>query len=195
MIALLKKVDGFRLIYEREGKKIMKGSESFNGYIFCTMFFGLNFIGTLIILTAIAPSSDRISIAVINLETSSNLSSRIGDEISEHIRTHLSHLYTFDVMDKNEMNGILNKQDFLRPKGCKKIECHPTLFDTHGTLQFLEKCGASDHDAALEIGWMLGVEKVLIGLVNKLEERYTISVKIIEAGMKKNTHTIRRIPP
>ncbi|MGA1865579.1 MAG: formylglycine-generating enzyme family protein, partial [bacterium] len=47
-------------------------------------------------------------------------------------------------------------------------------------LQFLQKCGASDHDAALEIGWMLGVEKVLIGLVNKLDERYTISVKIID---------------
>jgi iron(II)-dependent oxidoreductase len=83
-------------------------------------------------------------------------------------------------MEKDEMNEILNKQGFLRPKGCNRIECHPTLFDAHGTLQFLEKCGASDLDAALEIGWMLGVEKILIGFVNKLDDRYTISVKMID---------------
>jgi iron(II)-dependent oxidoreductase len=148
--------------------------------IFSLKWLWLIFIGTLVVLTAIAPGSDKISIAVINLETSPNLSNRVGEVISEHIRTHLAHLYAFDVMDKNEMNDIINKQGFLRPKGCKKVECHPTLFETRGTLQFLQKCGASDHDAALEIGWMLGVEKVLIGLVNKLDERYTISVKIID---------------
>ena len=143
-------------------------------------WFWLIIIGTAFILTAVAPHSEKIRIAVIDLETSPKLSNSVGMEISEHIRTHLSHLYRFDVMQKSDMNDILNQQGFLRPKGCNKIECHPTLFDTQGTLQFLEKCGASDHDAALEIGWMLGVEKVLIGLVNELEDHYTISVKIVD---------------
>lgn len=148
--------------------------------IYSLKWLWLVLFGTVFTFTAFAPGSDKISIAVINLETSSNLSAQVGDEISELIRTHLGHLNTFQVMDKNEMNEIINKQGFLRPKGCRRIECHPALFETHGTLQFLQKCGASGHDAALEIGWMLGVDKVLIGLVNKLDERYTISVKIID---------------
>jgi iron(II)-dependent oxidoreductase len=149
-------------------------------YICSLKWLWLILFGTVFIFAAFATGSDKISIAVINLETSSNLSAQVGDEISELIRTHLAHLHTFEVMDKNEMNDIINKQGFLRPKGCRRIECHPGLFETHGTLQFLRKCGASGHDAALEIGWMLGVDKVLIGLVNNLDERYTISVKIID---------------
>ena len=144
-------------------RRYQREAQCLKEFIYSVKWLWLIFIGTLFLLIGGTSGPGKISIAVINLETSSNLSNKVGEDISEHLRTHLAHLYTFDVMDKDRMNDIINTQGFLRPKGCKKIECHPSLFETQGTLRFLQKCGASDNDAALEIGWMLGVEKILIG--------------------------------
>ncbi|MGA1795008.1 MAG: formylglycine-generating enzyme family protein [bacterium] len=137
-------------------------------------------IAVVCLITGVAPASNKIGIAVVDLETSPNLSVDLGETIAQDIRTHLGHLQQFDVMSKDGMSEILNKRGFLRPSGCNKIECHPSIFDPQGTLRFLQKCGVSDHEAALEIGWMLGIEKVLVGLVNKLDGRYTVSIKIFD---------------
>ncbi len=130
-------------------------------------------------ITALSPA-DKITIAVINLKTSPNLQRSAGADISERIRMHLKHIEKFKLMEINEMNDILNKQGFLRPSGCRSIECHSTSFDSQGTLQFLEKCGISDNEVAMEIGSMLEVDKIVYGLVNKLEDKYTIIIKIID---------------
>lgn len=137
-------------------------------------------VGAFVSLAAVSPVSDKITIAVIDLETSSNLSGSVGGEIAERIRTHLGHIAKFEVVEKKNMNDILNRQGFLRPSGCRSAECHSASFDSRGTLHFLKNCGMPDLEAALEVGSMLMVDKVLIGLVNKLADRHTISVKIVD---------------
>ncbi|MBN2373855.1 formylglycine-generating enzyme family protein [bacterium] len=148
-------------------------------------FFNNKWIWLFILLTfipivAISQISGKIKIAVIDLETSSNLAGRIGGNIAELMRGHLGHVAKFEVMEKKEMDDILNIQGFLRPSGCRSSECHSASFDSRGTLHFLQKCGMPDIEAAIELGNILMVDKVLIGLVNKLEDRYTISVKVID---------------
>lgn len=75
--------------------------------------------------------------------------------ITERLRTEIVQLGRFHVMERAEMDVIVEEMEFQQSGMCDESEC------------------------LVELGQILGVEKIISGTVGKIGDLYTISLKLI----------------
>jgi hypothetical protein len=113
--------------------------------------FGL--IINLIIITTAFSESDRMNIAVIDLDPT-GISLRDAQFLSDRLRAELFETGVFQVIEREKMDAILHEQGFQNA-GCTSVEC------------------------AVEIGQLLNVNKMIAGSIGRIEEIYSINLRVI----------------
>ena len=78
--------------------------------------------------------------------------------ISDRLRSELINTGAFRVMERNEMDNILKEQGFQKSGACDDATC------------------------LVEVGQLLGVERMVAGTVGKIETLYTISLRMINVA-------------
>lgn len=96
----------------------------------------------------------KIVLAVADLVSEDVLKSQ-ANTISELLRTSLSNSKNLVVLERANMDKILKEQAFQKT-GCTEVEC------------------------AIEIGKLLNVEKMIVGSVGKLSNRFYVSIRVID---------------
>ncbi len=99
--------------------------------------------------------ANLINIAVHDL-TPVGLSGDDAILITERLRTEIVQSELFDVMERSEMDLIVQEMEFQQSGACDESAC------------------------LVELGQILGVEKIISGTVGKIGELYTISLKLID---------------
>ncbi len=114
------------------------------------------FIPLLILILSITTvNADQLPIAVNDLKGKSLTENELSI-ISERLRSELFKTGKFRVMERGEMETILEEQQFQLSGACDDASC------------------------MVEVGQLLGVSKVVAGSIGKIENFFTISIRIID---------------
>lgn len=84
-----------------------------------------------------------------------------AEVLTDAIRTEISHMGTFDIMERSEMENILKEQGFQSSGACEDDAC------------------------AIEMGKILAVKYMILGNVGKLGKTYSISIRLVDVGTGK----------
>jgi TolB-like protein len=119
------------------------------------MMKSISYIVCLIILliTGIC-TGQRVNIAVLDLDPT-GVSVEDSRFLSDRLRTELFETGSFQVIEREKMEEILNEQGFQNT-GCTSVEC------------------------AVEIGQLLNVNRIVAGALGKIEDIYSISLRMID---------------
>jgi TolB-like protein len=98
--------------------------------------------------------NSKTNIAVIDLDPT-GISNNESQFLSSRLRTELFETGKFQVVEREKMNAILNEQGFQQT-GCTSVEC------------------------AIEIGQLLNVSVMVAGSIGKIEEIYSLSIRMID---------------
>ncbi len=121
----------------------------------------------LLFLTFIAYSSEKIPVAVNDLKAHG-----IGESetsiISERVRSELIKTGLYRVMERGEMNMILEEQGFQQSGACSDASC------------------------LVEVGQMLAVNRIITGSIGFIGNMFTLSLKMVdvESGEIVNTSNV-----
>lgn len=108
--------------------------------------------------TSLQPmGQDRLLTGVLELEPN-NVDPGEARAIAERLRLYLSREDMFDVLERSRMESILNEQGFQISGACDTEEC------------------------IIQIGALLGAQKMVAGSVSKVGSLYTLQVRIIDIG-------------
>jgi TolB-like protein len=123
------------------------------------------FLLMLIGLSCILAQNAKQTIAVLDLDPT-GIAPTDAQFLSDRLRTELFQTGAFQVVERDKMNAILQEQGFQRT-GCTTLEC------------------------AVEIGQLLNVKIIVAGSIGKIEELYSISLRMIDvqSGMIIRTAT------
>ncbi len=117
-------------------------------------------IGIILMLIAFSLSYSQEAIAIHPLKASGIEKSQ-AEVLTDAIRTEISQLNKFDIMERSEMENILKEQGF-------------------------QASGACDDDAcALEMGKILAVRYMILGNVGLLGKTYSISIRLVDVATGK----------
>lgn len=109
----------------------------------------------MVIVTAIASASEiMLHVAVTDFEAK-GLKQSSADIITARLRGELLKLDMFRVMERSEMKSVLGEMDF-------------------------QHSGVCDHTCAVEMGEVLGVDRMITGTVGKVGSIFTINTKMID---------------
>ncbi len=113
-------------------------------------------ICALLILFGISVYSQimKINIAVNDL-SAKNIQQSDAEIISERLRSELHNTGVFKVMERNDMSSILKEQGFQRTGACDEASC------------------------LVEVGQLLGVDRMVAGSIGKISSMHTISLRMI----------------
>ncbi len=100
---------------------------------------------------------DRVLTGVLELDNN-NVDAGEARAIAERLRLYLSREEMFDVLERSRMESILNEQGFQLSGACDTEEC------------------------IVQIGTMLGAQKMVAGSVSRVGTLYTLQVRIIDIG-------------
>ena len=114
----------------------------------------LNIFILIFIITASQAQDIKTNIAVIDLDPTS-ISKNESQFLSDRLRTELFETGKFQVVEREKMNAILDEQGFQQT-GCTSVEC------------------------AIEIGQLLNVSVMVAGSIGKIEEIYSLSIRMID---------------
>jgi len=109
------------------------------------------------------PQDTRILIGMLDLEAN-NIDAAEARAIADRIRYHLGNLPEFRVLERNRMEDILSEMGFQLSGSCDTQEC------------------------VIQVGRILGVEKMVAGSVSKIGEIYALQVRLVDI----QTSTIER---
>jgi TolB-like protein len=98
---------------------------------------------------------DRMNIAIAEF-SGRNVSSMEAAIVSDFLRGELVKTEQFNVLDRQNMETLLNEQKFSNVSGCTTEEC------------------------AVQMGKLLNVKKIITGSLSKLLEKYYITINIID---------------
>ncbi|MCK5519591.1 MAG: PEGA domain-containing protein [Candidatus Marinimicrobia bacterium] len=118
------------------------------------MKYRLLYYSVLVLLSSLLMAQDIMTIAVLNLDPR-GLSDYEAASLTDRIRTNLVNLRMFEVVDRGNMEAILKEQEF-QISGCTSSEC------------------------VVEVGQLLGVQKMLAGSVGKIGTFYTLELNITD---------------
>lgn len=104
-------------------------------------------------LTVSLAQNTKMNIAVIDLDPT-GIPKNEAQFLSDRLRTELFETGVFQVVEREKMNAILNEQGFQQT-GCTSVEC------------------------AIEIGQLLNVGVMVAGSIGKIEEIYSLSLRMI----------------
>jgi len=109
----------------------------------------------LVIIVSIAQAQEaKMNIAVIDLDPT-GISNNEAQFLSDRLRTELFETGKFQVVEREKMNTILKEQGFQQ-SGCTTVQC------------------------AIEIGQLLNVTVMVAGSIGKIEEIYSLSIRMID---------------
>ena len=103
--------------------------------------------------TSFAQNS-KLNIAVMDLDPT-GISKNEAQFLTDRLRTELFETGVYQVVERDKMNAILNEQGFQQT-GCTSVEC------------------------AIEIGQLLNVQVMVAGSIGKIEEIYSLSLRMID---------------
>lgn len=108
---------------------------------------------------------EKLAIAVLELDANNVIESE-AKALSDRLRIEIFNAGVYDVMERDKMNSILDEMQF-QLSGCTTDEC------------------------VVEIGRMIGVNKMIAGSVSKVGEFFTVTARIIdvETGKIESTAT------
>ncbi len=102
-----------------------------------------------------AQSSGRFNIAVLDMTMSGGIPDSYQRTLSDRLRAELFNTGRFTVIERNAMEDILGEQGF-QMSGCTSDEC------------------------AVEVGRLLGVERMIAGSVGRVGQIHSITVRMID---------------
>lgn len=104
-----------------------------------------------------APAGDvKTNYAVVNLKSGEGVSEGESELISDRLRTELFKTGKVNMMERNQMQDILNEQGFQQSGAC------------------------TDEACLVEMGQMLGVKIMVIGSLGKLGSMFMINIRAID---------------
>jgi TolB-like protein len=118
-----------------------------------------SFISIVILLplSLIAYTPDSLNVAVNDLN-GKGLDQSAASIISDRLRSELIATGVFRVMERNEMASILKEQGFQQTGACEEASC------------------------IVQVGQLLGVDRMVAGSIGKIDSLFTISVRMINVG-------------
>ncbi len=116
-------------------------------------------ISILVLLPAMiaAQTGGRFNIAVLDLQMAGGVPEGNRVTFSDRLRLELDHTGRFSVIERNTMEDILGEQSF-QLSDCSTDEC------------------------AVEVGRLLGVERMIAGSIGKVGQTYSIILRMIDVG-------------
>lgn len=109
-----------------------------------------------LLVTTTIFSQEKVHIAVLDLD---NRSEFTADEIklfTDRINAEIANYDDFIVVERQQINAILNEQGFQQSGACNNQEC------------------------LIEVGQLLSVQKIIGGSIGKMENIFPVSLKIID---------------
>jgi hypothetical protein len=123
-------------------------------YKYISFLFVLLFAGVL--FAAEQPKNKENNIAVFDLEVAGTVDKGVSRPLTESIRRSLVLSGKYDVIDRSNMNKIIDERKF-QSAGCIAGKC------------------------AVEAGQILGVKKIVVGSVGLIGKTYYLSLSLIDA--------------
>ena len=102
-----------------------------------------------------AQTAKKTSAAIMDLEPKGVPETEVS-ALSDRLRTELFRTGTFDVMERGKMQDILREQGFQQSGACNTDAC------------------------AVEVGQLIGVEKIISGSLGKVGKTYTVNLRMID---------------
>lgn len=112
-----------------------------------------------------AQNEQKSTIAILKLDARSGISLKEAETLSDRLRTELVNTGVFIVLERGQMDEILQEQGFNQ-SGCISSEC------------------------AVEAGRLLGVQEMVAGSVGKVGEIYSVEARVfdVETGKILQAH-------
>jgi|GEM_PF-1234203 len=107
-----------------------------------------------VLLTGNGNASEKISMAVLDLKAN-NVPAVTASTVSDFLRLELLNTGRFLVMDRGNMDKILQEQAF-------------------------QQAGCTETDCAVKIGQILNINNIVVGSVNKLGNKFTVIINLID---------------
>jgi TolB-like protein len=116
---------------------------------------------SLIINSQLYTQEKKETIAVLDFIVVSGLSPNEAITLTNSFRSDLFKTGQYDVLERNEMESILNEQAFSMSGACNSTEC------------------------AVEIGQLLSTQKMVIGDIGKIGQSYSITLRMVDVSTSK----------
>ncbi len=107
-----------------------------------------------LLTSCLIAQNNQKAIAVLDLDPT-GITERDAQFLSDRLRTELFETGAFTVVEREKMNEILTEQGF-QTSGCTSLEC------------------------AVEIGRLLNVQQIVAGNIGKIDEMYSIGLRLID---------------
>ncbi len=108
----------------------------------------------LLLLTALYAQPPKVAIAVLELDPT-GISPADAQFLSDRLRTELFETGAFTVVEREKMNELLDEQGF-QSSGCTTVDC------------------------AVQIGRLLNVQQIAAGSIGKIDDLFSISIRLID---------------
>ena len=105
-------------------------------------------------VNVLAQNSDKIPVAILDLE-GRGISALEAATLTDRLRSEMVTVGAFVVVERGQMEMLLEEQGFQQT-GCTSAEC------------------------AVEVGKLLGVQKMITGSIGKLGELYTVDARMFD---------------
>lgn len=103
----------------------------------------------------------KTTVALLDLTVSQSLPSGIGNVLGMLIRQEFVRSDQYDILDRSNMEAILKEQNFILSDNCNSREC------------------------AVQIGQLLGVDKMLFGDIGTLGKKVIINLQLVDVATAK----------
>lgn len=120
------------------------------------------------ITSTLQPQNKSMTVAVIDFQNKGNVSKDESSILTNRFRGLLVETGAFTVVEREKMLDILKEQDFTLTDDCNSAEC------------------------AVQVGQLLGVESIIAGDIGKLDETFTVDVRMIDVTTGKILKTLSR---
>lgn len=120
----------------------------------------MKYVLWLIVLGMFNPlwSQKKTTVALLDLEIGEGVAAGSGAVLSNLIRTEFVKSDQYDILDRGNMDAILKEQDFVLSDACSGKEC------------------------AVQVGQLLGVEKMIFGSVGSLGKKLLINLQMVDVS-------------
>jgi hypothetical protein len=110
-------------------------------------------------LAAAAPAQQphRVKAAILDLD-SKGISESEGAALSNRLRAEMFQTGAFDMMERDKMQALLQEQGFQQSGACNTNAC------------------------AVEVGQLIGVEKMVAGSLGKVGKTYSVVLRMVDVG-------------
>ena len=120
-----------------------------------------------ILITILSTSSyaeEKPTLVILDLKTV-KIDADVGMLLSDRLRTTMTMFEKYIVLSRDEMENIKKEIKFQRSEACNDTQCY------------------------VEIGGALGAKKMIAGMIGKLDDTYTFTLKLIDIEQAKNEKT------